>query len=497
MKTHSALLAGLRLRNAMALAVALALTSASSAIRAADWPQWQGPERNSVSKETGLLKEWPKDGPPLAWSVKGLGGGYSAPAVAAGRIYGMSTRGSDQVVWCLSEADGKEQWVSPLGPAVQEGMRQGIEGPGCTPTVDGERLYVVGHGGDVACLQAADGKVVWRRNFITDFGGTLPTWRFNESPLVDGDKVVVTPGGPNAMLVALDKLTGKDVWKTQMPAEANANAGGGGGGGDRPGGDRPAGDRPGGDRPAGDRPGADRPGGDRPGGFGGGRGGRRGGRGGGGSGAAYASPIAVDFQGQRQYVQLTAKALIGVAASDGKLLWRYDKPANRAGINCSTPLYHDGLVFASSAYGAGGGAVKLTKDGDGIKAEEVYFTQRMQNHHGGMVVVDNALYAADGGNEGGYLTCIDFKTGERLWTERDEERVRKGSVAMADGRIYYREEDGTMLLVEPSRKEYLERGRFEQPDRTRSPAWTHPVIANGKVYVRDQDTLYCYDVKAK
>ena len=137
-------------------------------------------------------------------------------------------------------------------------------------------------------------------------------------------------------------------------------------------------------------------------------------------GAAYASAIAIDFDGQRQYVQLTAKALVGVAASDGKFLWRYDRPANGMGINCSTPIYHDGLVFAASAYGAGGGLVKLSKDANGgVKAEEVYFTRKMQNHHGGMIVLDGCLYGANGGNEGGYLVCLDFKTGNVLWDERD------------------------------------------------------------------------------
>jgi outer membrane protein assembly factor BamB len=197
-------------------------------------------------------------------------------------------------------------------------------------------------------------------------------------------------------------------------------------------------------------------------------------------------------------VQLTAKALVGVAASDGKFLWRYDKPSNNYGINCSTPLYHNGLVFAASAYDNGGGLVKLSKAANGaIKAEEVYFSDRMQNHHGGMILHDGYLYGANGGNSGGYLVCLDFQTGNVLWDERrGEKRAPKGSVALADGRLYYRLEDGTMLLIEPSPKQYLERGRFAQPERSRKPAWAHPVIANGKLYLRDQDMLLCYDVNA-
>ena len=422
----------------------------SSAASAEDWPQWQGPGRNAVSKETGLLKEWPKDGPPLAWKVKGLGGGYSGPSIAAGRIFGMSNRGDDEVVWALSEPDGKELWATRLGPALKQSWPQGKEGPGCTPTIDGERLYVEGLAGDVACLQVQDGKVLWQRSLQKDFGGSLPTWSYRESPLVDGDKVVCTPGGEDATLAALDKMTGKTIWKSQLPGSPGGDSGGLGAFSK--------------------------------------------------SGAAYASAIVFDFQGQRQYAQFTATALIGVAASDGKVLWRYDRPANSHKINCSTPLYYDGQVLAASAYDAGGGLVKLSKDANGgVKAEEVWFSRKMQNHHGGMILLDGSLYGANGGNEGGYLICLDFKTGNVLWDERDDagHRAPKGSLALADGRLYYRTEKGAMLLIEPSPKQYIERGRFDQPDRTRQPAWTHPVIANGKLYLRDQDVLLCYDVKAQ
>jgi len=425
---------------------------------AADWPQWQGPNRDGKSADTGLLKQWPENGPPLAWRIDKLGGGDGGPAVVAGRIFLMSNRGQEEVVWALSEKDGSEIWVTALGPAFQQQASQGKEGPGCTPTVDGERLYVEGLAGSVACLHVNDGKILWQRSLTGDFAGRVPRWSYRESPLVDGDKVIVTPGGPDALLVALNKLTGEMIWKARLL-------------------DNPAGAS---ETPAG-------PGG-----------GRRGGAGG-GAGAAYASAIAIDFGGQRQYVQLTANTLVGVAASDGKFLWRYDKPANRMGINCSTALYHEGMVFASSAYGAGGGLVKLSKGADGaVKAEEVYATTDMQNHHGGMILVDGCLYGASGGNEGGALVCLDFATGKVLWDQRATVgRRAKGSLALADGLLYYRMEDGAMLLIEPNPQQYVERGRFEQPDRTRLPAWSHPVVANGKLYLRDQDVLFCYDVKAK
>ncbi len=207
----------LTFQTTLALGVSALLTLATPSTRADDWPQWQGPDRNAVSKETGLLKEWPKDGPPLAWRIKGIGGGDGAPSIAAGRIYGMSNRGSDEVVWALSESDGKELWVARLGQAFAQDMPQSKDGPGCTPTVDGGRLYVLGLGGVLACLQASDGKILWQRNLTRDFGGRLPMWSYRESPLVDGDRVICTPGGEDATLVALNKLTGETVWKSKVP----------------------------------------------------------------------------------------------------------------------------------------------------------------------------------------------------------------------------------------------------------------------------------------
>ncbi len=449
-------------------AVILMVVACSS--MAADWPQWQGVNRDAKSADTGLLKQWPENGPPLAWRIANLGGGDSAPSIADGCIYGMGNRGNEEVVWALSEKDGSEIWAMPLGPAFQQRASQGKEGPGCTPTVDGDRLYVEGLAGNVACLQAKDGKIIWQISMTEKFGGRVPMWSYRESPLIDGDKVICTPGGSDAMIVALNKLTGETIWQSKLPdSSAGGSEAQGGPGGGR-------------------------------GGFGGrgGRGGFGGGRGGGG-GAGYASAIAIDFGGQRQYVQLTAGTLVGVAASDGKFLWRYDKPANRMGINCSTAIFKDGTIFASSAYGAGGGLIKLSKGADGtVEAEEVYSTGEMQNHHGGMILLDGYLYGASGGNEGGALACLEFETGKVMWDLRQEgQRRAKGSLAFADGMLYYRMEDGAVVLVEPNSKQYVEHGRFMQPDRTRLPAWAHPVIANGKLYIRDQEVLFCYDIKAK
>lgn len=633
----------------------LVLLTFSHTAQANDWPQWGGPDRNAVSQETGLLQEWPELGPPLAWRIEGLGGGYSAPSVADGRIFGLSNRGDQEIVWALDEANGQELWTRSLGPANREGMPQGREGAGCTPTVDGDRLYVIGTSGAIACLSVADGEIVWQRSMTKDFDGTTPTWRYNESPLVDGDKLICTPGGDDAVMVALDKKMGDLLWKSAATAapsgdeQADADRDeprrrfGPSAGRTRPDVPSQAGPpRPGagaaaavtgtkdpglfgsehwgmsafamevpngkylaklyfaetydGITGAGQRvfsfniqgqefkdfdiwekaggprrayiesvrvevtggefrieftqqvenpaikaielipdskdiatvrinAGVSEPftdssgqvwqpdrgfeGGSLNPGFGGFAGGFPGGApagggarpGGGGfsgftnSAAAYASAIAIEYEGKRQYVQLTAKALVGVAADTGKVLWQYQRAANRMGINCSTPVYHDGMIFAASAYGNGGGAVKLNAAADGgIEANEVYFARNMQNHHGGMIVVDDCLYGASGGNEGGFLVCLDFKTGNVLWRDR---KAPKGSLAFADRRLYLRSEDGELVLIEPSRDRLVEYGRFEQPDRTESPAWAHPVIANGRLYLRDQGQLFCYDIKAK
>jgi outer membrane protein assembly factor BamB len=389
-----------------------------------DWPQWQGPDRTAVSPETGLLQTWPRGGPPLLWKAQGLGEGYSTPAVAAGRIFVMGNRGQTEYVLALDENGGAEVWAAEVGPVRSHGGN--YEGPRCTPTVDGELLYALGLNGDLVCLESATGKLRWRKDLVRAFGGNVGGWGYSESPLVDGDKVICTPGGAKATLVALDKKTGEPVWQAAVPE------------GDR---------------------------------------------------AHYASAIAADVGGQRQYIQFLGGGVVGVAAADGKFLWRYDHPHNGT-ANCATPIYHDGCVFAASNYGTGGGLAKLSRQDSTTSAEEVYFTSKMQNHHGGVVLVDGYLYGANGDR----LTCLEFKTGKVMWEER---RPGKGSLACADGRLYYRNEGGRVTLVQATPQKYTECGRFDQSDRSDQNAWPHPVIANGRLYLRDQDVLLCYDLKPR
>ncbi len=395
--------------------------------QAADWPQWQGIDRTAVSTEKGLLQAWAKGGPPLAWTVENCGDGYSTPTIAAGKIYLMGNRAGKEWVIALAEKDGKELWAVEVGKVRDGGG--GYPGPRCSPTVDGKLIYALGMNGDLVCIDgtvgAAAGGIVWRKDLKKDFKGRVGGWAYSESPLVDGDKVIVTPGGAEAGLVALDKKTGEVIWKARIPQ---------------------------------------------------------------GDGAHYSSAIAADVQGVRQYIQFMAGGVVSVAASDGAFLWRYNAPHNGT-ANCSSPIYHDGHVFAASGYGTGGGLVRLEKTGDTWKAEQVFFTKKMRNHHGGMILVDGKVYGSDEGQ----LVCLDFKTGEVAWTQR----CGKGSIAAADGRIYYRREDGPILLIELNPEKYVEQGRLETTEHSGKPSWPHPVIANGKLYIRDQGLLFCYDVKAK
>jgi outer membrane protein assembly factor BamB len=396
------------------------LLSATAIVAAADWPQWQGPDRSRISRETGLLKEWPAAGPAVVWSTSSLGAGYGSVAVAGNRVFVQSIRGRDSVVIALDRATGKEAWSKALGASESNDRGSGPRG---TPTVDGDRLYVLTEHGDLACLKT-DGTAVWQRNILRDFNGPQIRWLISESPLVDGAHVIVSPGGPGAGIVKLDKMTGKTVWTAKDLSDP----------------------------------------------------------------AGYSSVIAADVQGVRTYMTFTAAAGVGVRASDGKLMFRYPNAANRT-ANIATPIFSNNKVFFTSAYGTGGGLLDLTAQNGEVRSKEVYFTTNMKNHHGGVVLVDGYLY----GFNDAILTCIEFATGNVMWRDRS---VGKGSVTFADGRLYIQSENNVVGLAEATSAGYRESGRFGIPDKG-LPSWAHPVVSDGRLYVRNQDTLLVYDVKAR
>jgi outer membrane protein assembly factor BamB len=387
----------------------------------ADWPQWRGPDRTGLSTESGLLRLWPASGPPLVWTASGVGAGYGSVAVKGDRIFLQGLKNNDSAVLALNRADGKPVWSKVLGSG--GGNEQG-HGPRGTPTVDDDRLYVLTENGDLACLKAADGAIVWQRNILKDFRGRNLQWLISESPLVDGGNVIVTPGGRSAGIVALNKMSGATIWTSKELSDP----------------------------------------------------------------AGYASPVIADVQGVRTVMTLTSAAGVGVRASDGKLMWRYPKVANGT-ANIATPVFFDNKVFYTSNYDTGGALLGLSQESGEIKAREVYFTRDMMNHHGGVVLVNGFLY----GFSNAILTCLDFATGKVAWRNRS---VGKGSLTYANGDLYLLGEDNVVGLAEANSTEYRERGRFKIPDQG-WPSWAHPVVSGGQLYIRNQNTLAAYDVRAR
>jgi outer membrane protein assembly factor BamB len=423
----------------IALALCLVAVAAdkrplTSGAAGSNWPQWRGANRDGISSETGLLDEWPSDGPPLLWKVSGLGRGFSSLSIAGGRIYTMGDRGdAGEFVIALNQADGRELWSTRIGDVWEP---KGYAGPRCTPSVDGKLVYALGPHGDLVCLAAADGKEVWHRNMKSDFDGRMHSgWGYSESPLIDGEKLVCTPGGPEAGIVALDKKTGAEIWRCKIPEMGDA----------------------------------------------------------GGDGAAYSSIVIGNGAGVRQYVQLMGRGLVGVAAADGRFLWGYNRVANKT-ANIPTPLVHGDYVFGSTGYQAGAALLKLERTGDGVKAEEVYFLpgKDFQNHHGGMILLGDYLYAGHGHNDG-KPTCLEWKTGKRIWRHNHGPGTESAAVAYADGNLYFRFQNGVMALIGATPQDYQEKGQFKIPD-VEQPSWSHPVILGGRMYLREQDTLYCYDI---
>ena len=417
----------------IALGVFLSICGAS--VLAADWPQWRGPERSGVSKETGLLKQWPTGGPKLIWQVNNLEDGYSTPVVVGDRIYLMSNHGMDnEYVQAISTKDGKVIWTARVGNVGNPNQNPPYPKARSTPTVDGAFLYALGSDGDLACLEAKTGKIRWTKNLRREFGGQPGEWAYAESPLVDGDTVVVTPGGSQATMVALNKKTGAVIWKSAIPN---------------------------------------------------------------GEPAGYASAIVMQAAGRRQYVQLLSKGLVGVDAKTGQFLWRYNDVA-KGPAQYFTPVAQGEYVYCG-ALGIGGGMVKLQAKENGVVAEPVYYTRGLPNGIGGAVIFNNYLYGTEVGQK---LVAVEFATGKVAWEAKD---FGWASIAAADGRLYLHLTSGDFALVEATPAGFEEKGRFTPPNQPAKKqaggfpeqAFAYPVIANGRLYIRDLGTMWAYDIKDK
>ena len=429
--------AGTRLGLVLAV-VATVSTALANEESFGEWPQWRGPNRDGVSTESGLLRNWPEGGPKLLWEITGLGTGYSSVSISNGKLYTMGDRtgtdpkhpGKAQFVIAFDLATRKELWAAYIGPPHDDGPR-------CTPTVDDGYVYATGTSGDIVCADANSSQLRWRKNLQSDFGGKNPGWKYSESPLVDGEKLLCTPGGRDAVMVALNKKTGEVIWKSSMP-DIGPN-------------------------------GQDE--------------------------AGYSSIVIFDA-GVRQYIQLTNKGLIGVAAKDGRFLWGYNRIANKT-ANIPTPVIYGECVFCSTAYGTGSALLKLVSAGDGIKAQEVYFldASTFQNHHGGFVRVGEYLYGGHGHGQG-KPTCIEIKSGKVMWQENQPGGGSAG-VAYADGHLYFRYQNDVVALIEANPGKYNLKSTFTLPKREgmSGEGWPHPVICGGRLYIRHADVLFCYDVK--
>ena len=398
-----------------------------------EWSRWRGPNGDGLSAETGLLREWPAEGPPLVWQAKGFGSGYASVAVSGGKIYTLGKKDGQTHLIAADVKDGNVLWSTPIGDSGGN--------PNCTPTVDGNLVFGLSNGGDLACVNAKTGKLLWNKHLVRDLGGRMMSgWGYSESPLVDGDRLICTPGGNDSLLAALDKRTGEPIWQTKV------------------------------DQPLGDR---------------------------GGDGAGYASIVISHGAGVKQYITLVGRGIVSVDAASGKLLWSYNDVANGT-ANIPTPIVSGDYVFCSSGYGTGSALLKLSKDGRGVKAQEQYFldANELENHHGGMILKDGYVFCGHQHNEG-FPICVEMKSGEIVWGgNKRGPGGGSAAVAYADGHFYFRYQDGIMALIEANPREYKLKGKFKIKTHN-GESWPHPVIAGGKLYLRDQDDLLCYDVKAK
>ncbi|QDU20615.1 PQQ-binding-like beta-propeller repeat protein [Urbifossiella limnaea] len=425
---------------------ALLLALAPTLALAADWPQFRGPARDGHSADTGLLKSWPAGGPKLLWTFAEGGVGYAGPAVVGDRLYTCGGKGGDEYVYALdlTKTPAAVLWSAKIGPLFTWQGNSWNAGPSVTPTVDGDRVYALGGFGDLVCVEAKTGKELWRANYAKDFGGevnpiggglTQPSplgWGNSAAPLVDGSTLVCVVGGKRGLFAGLDKTTGKLLWRSADVPEQ----------------------------------------------------------------APYSSPVAAKLGGVPQYVSATNKGLVGVGLK-GELLWRHDRATAFDDVVISTPVVRDGVVAVSVGFGEGIEAVTVAPGAGGkLTATKQYASKEIQNRDGGLVLLGDHLY---GHSEQGGWVCAEFKTGKVLWTEG--KALGRGVISAADGKLYCAaEKGGAVVLLDAATDGWKEAGRLSLPatSKLRKPQgmlWTHPVVANGHLYIRDQELLFCYAVK--
>jgi outer membrane protein assembly factor BamB len=422
-------------RRSLVAMFALVLVVSANAFAADSWPVFHGPDGTNKSPDTGLLQEWPEGGPELIWKTDGLGTGYSTVSVANRMIYTAGNLDEKTIVIAL-DMDGNVVWTAQNG----DGWTGSFPGTRATPTVDGARVYHESPLGNVICLNAKSGEKIWELNILEEFEGENIIWALSESLIVDGNHLICCPFGKKASVVALDKMTGKVVWAAESTGDK-----------------------------AGDEEGeatTDK--------------------------AGYGTPALVEYEGIRMVLTMNQKAVVGVDADSGKLLFRHPHET-KYDVNVLIPVFHDGQVFVSSGYGAGSQMLKLTVDGKTVSAEQLWESKELDNHHGGVILLDGHIY---GTNSKGKWICLDWKTGESKWNEKG---MGKGAVTFADGLLYgmnESEKKRTVGLINPTPDAYEQISEFQLPEGGEGKCWAHPVIIGGRLYLRHGDLLFAYNVKA-
>ncbi len=409
-------------------------------VTAEDWLQWRGIDRQNHSSETELFDHWGKQGPKLLWTAEQLGSGFASVTTKDGVIYTTGNFDNGQSAIAINASDGVVIWKQPL---TEHPPKHGYPGSRSTPTIDGEHLYIVTSNGKIVCLNRKDGSAQWQRDFKDWSGKMMSGWGYSESPLVDNDSVICTPGGDRGMVVSLNKQTGKVIWSCVLPSFQEKQ----GSNGKKL-----------------------------------------------KEGAGYASVVISNGAGVKQYIQLVGRGLIGIRADDGKLLWTYDRVANGT-ANIPTALVDGDFVFTSTGYNTGSALLKLETANDGVNVEEVYWLggKQLQNKHGGMTLVDGYIYCGHG-NGNGMPVCVKMDNGEIAWGPERAKGKGETSLVYADGHIVFRRDDGTVILAKATPKNFSVVGSF-MPPYQEGKSWAHPVIANGKLYLREQSKLMCYQLK--
>ncbi|MFT3883740.1 MAG: PQQ-like beta-propeller repeat protein [Gemmatales bacterium] len=410
-----------------------------------DWPQYRGPNRTGVSNEEKLQSDWAQQGPKLLWTYRSTGVGYSGPSVVGDVLYISGGRENQEYLMALDlkAIPPKEIWSVKIGPLFTWKGNSWNEGPNVSPTVEGDSVFALGGFGDLICVNLRTGTERWRVNLPKDFGGEVnpigggleePTplgWGYASAPLVDGNQLIVVPGGKNGLLAALDKYTGKLLWQSKEVIDQ----------------------------------------------------------------ASYSSPVLCMIDGSKQCVQVVNSGIVGIDARNGKRLWQYHRPAAYDDVVIATPLILDHYILATVGFGQGCDLIKVTSANGTFSAEKVISDKTLQNRDGGVILLGKYLY---GYSEGRGWVCKDFITGKEEWTEK--RKLGRGSISSSNDRLYCLSEEGTVVLAAASPEAWKEHGRFALPESSakRKPSggvWTHPVISNGRLYLRDQELLFCYDLR--